>query len=83
MSILYVPEDAHASTWDNETCETDAEKAWAEFCEQAEGMLGHDLDGDDDRDGYSLGTAYDHFLHGETGITYGMAVRVSEHQCAK
>jgi hypothetical protein len=83
MSTLHVPEDAHASTWDNETREANVEGAWADFCTEAAGILGHSLDGDDDADGYSLGTAYDHFLRGETGTEYGMSVQVSALQCAK
>lgn len=51
---------------------TDA--AWLIWCLEAEGLLGHDLDGDQEKDGYSLEAAYGAFLEGKTPTQYVASV---------
>ncbi len=40
------------------------ELRWLAFVKQVQKLLGHDLDGSDNTDGYSLDTAYDFFSDG-------------------
>lgn len=46
------------------------ERAWLAWVEVSEGLLGHDLDGDQDADGYSLDYAHDAFCADLTPAEY-------------
>lgn len=46
------------------------ERAWLRWTEAVERLLGHSLDGDQQRDGYSLDYAYDAFDAGDTPAQY-------------
>jgi hypothetical protein len=48
---------------------------WDRWIERAELLAGHDLDGDDDVDGYSLDAAHDAFESGMSPETYVAAIR--------
>ena len=43
---------------------------WLRWCAEAERLVGHDLDGDQEEDGFSLDYAYEAFLRGVTPATY-------------
>jgi hypothetical protein len=46
------------------------EREWLRWVAKAEKLAGHDLDGNQDRDGYSLDYAYDAFCDGLTAADY-------------
>ena len=48
---------------------------WERWYDDAVRLLGHDLDGDQERDGYSIDFAYDQFRAGVTTIAYAKSVR--------
>ena len=48
---------------------------WEIWAEQVERILGHDLDGDQERDGYSLDFALEEFNKGVTSAQYAATVR--------
>lgn len=52
-------EDTHLDLWRSETYVSPREKAWLTWIDQAQGIVGHDLDGNQDTDGYSLDFAHD------------------------
>lgn len=52
-------DDNHMDLWKSETWESSHEKAWNRWADEVEELLGHDLDGDLNTEGYSLDTAYD------------------------
>lgn len=54
----------------SESFESDSDRAWSRWVRKAERMLGHDLDGNQDRDGYSLDRASDYFAKGDTVEMY-------------
>lgn len=58
-----------------EAYESPAEKAWLAWCARVERLLGHSLDGDQARDGYSLDYASDEFSNGLTPAQYVAEVR--------
>lgn len=51
------------------------ERAWLAWAAKAEKLLGHDLDGNEDRDGYSMDGAYGSFEAGVTAKAYVALVR--------
>jgi hypothetical protein len=51
------------------------ERAWLAWVKKAENLLGHSIDGDQDRDGYSLDFAYSFFEAGDTPQQYADEVR--------
>lgn len=57
-----------------------SEKRWLAWVRKAEKLLGHDLDGNQNRDGYSLDFAHDAFMDGVTADQY--AAEVSVHKAA-
>lgn len=46
------------------------EQAWLAWVKKVEKLLGHDLDGNQDSDGYSLGFAYAAWEAGESAAAY-------------
>jgi len=67
----------------SESAQLDGDAAWLAWCDRAEAVLGHDLDGDDSAeskaagksDGYSLDGAYGAFIDGVTADGYAQAVK--------
>ena len=55
------------------------EKEWLSWVGTVEAMLGHDLDGDQSENGYSIGYAYDNFKLGVTTTEYVKGVRSTPH----
>lgn len=51
------------------------ERAWERWVAKVEKLLGHDLDGNQDRDGYSLDYAYDAFADGLSVAEYAAEVQ--------
>jgi len=51
------------------------ERRWLAWVKKAEKLLGHSIDGDQDRDGYSLDGAHDAFADGLTIEEYVQEVR--------
>jgi hypothetical protein len=60
----------HAALWRSENYESPAEKRWLKWVAQVEKIVGHDLDGDQDKDGYSLDYANNAFAWGLTPQQY-------------
>ncbi|MDW9772582.1 hypothetical protein GOA89_11400 [Sinorhizobium meliloti] len=52
-----------------------SERAWLKWCATVERMLGHDLDGNQAEDGYSLDYAYEAFLKGHKPPSYVAGVQ--------
>jgi hypothetical protein len=50
------------------------EQRWLAWIRQAETLVGHSLDGDEDEDGYSMDGAYAAWEHGETPAAYAAEV---------
>jgi hypothetical protein len=49
---------------------SEGEKAWFRWVKKVEKLLGHSLDGDQEKDGYSLDYAHDAFMDGLTAEQY-------------
>lgn len=64
----------HLGLWQSENYVSPVERAWERWVRQVEKLVGHDLDGDQRRDGYSLDMAYGAFEAGETAISYSVEV---------
>lgn len=60
----------HLALWASENHVSPRERAWEAWVAKVEKLLGHDLDGNQERDGYSLGFAHDHFWAGDTPEQY-------------
>lgn len=56
------------------------ERAWMTWARKVEKLLGHNLDGDQERDGYSLDYAHDEFCNGLSPEQY--VAEVGERQAA-
>lgn len=56
-----IREGSHAETLDIDNFVSDGERAWMRWVHKVERLLGHDLDGNQDQDGYSLDYACDMF----------------------
>lgn len=59
-------EDAHMTTWLYENLTSPIERGWLKWVPAVEALLGHDLDGDQRVDGYSMDYAFELF---ESGLT--------------
>lgn len=62
-----------------------SERAWLRWVRKVEAHLGHDIDGDQDRDGYCLDMAYDAFKAGTSVEAYCatvLVVRPADHRFA-
>lgn len=71
-----IREGSHAETLDIENFVSDSERAWLAWAKQVETRLGHSLDGNQDRDGYSLDYAHDAWKRGESVQLYFLSVLV-------
>lgn len=58
--------DTHLEIHKNETFTSTHEKRWLRWVKEVEAGLGHDLDGDQDANGYSIDLGYDWFVDGLT-----------------
>lgn len=60
----------HLALWQSESYVSPSERAWERWVKKVERALGHTIDGDQDRDGYSLDFACDFFDNGGTVEEY-------------
>lgn len=65
-----------------ESYESPTEKAWLAWCRKVEKLLGHSLDGNQERDGYSLDFAYGAWEAGETAKAYAAEIIADRNQTA-
>lgn len=54
--------------------DTQADRAWLRWCAVVERRLGHDLDGNQVEDGYSLDYAYEAYQGGMSALDYATEV---------
>jgi len=59
------------------------ERDWLLWCATVETGLGHDLDGDEEQDGYSIDYAHDAWRRGVTPGAYRDAVRMRKAQLSR
>jgi hypothetical protein len=65
----------HLETYEMEVYVPKSEAAWSKWYDACEKMLGHNLDGDQLEDGYSVDYAYDVFLNGISAEYYVMMIQ--------
>lgn len=65
----------HLGLLASETHVSDGERAWHRWVGRVERLLGHDLDGNQERNGYSLDYAHDQFERGDTPEAYAAQVK--------
>ena len=65
----------HRALWLSENYVSPTDRAWEKWTAKVERILGHDLDGNEDIDGYSLDGANAAFEAGETPEAYAKEVR--------
>jgi hypothetical protein len=56
----------HIAVWEAETFESPSERAWLRWIDEVEKLAGHDLDGDQAEDGYSMDGFHELFEKGRT-----------------
>lgn len=66
--------NSHLALAISESYVSPSERAWLKWVASVEKLLGHDLDGDQDRDGYSLDFANDFFEDGFSPAEYALEV---------
>jgi hypothetical protein len=66
-----------------ETASLAAGSEFEAWCEKAEKILGHDLDGDEVNDGYSLDGAFDWYDGGDTPKEYAQRVLIACGRCIR
>jgi hypothetical protein len=64
--------------WASESYVSDSEREWLRWVAKVEKLIGHDLDGDQDRDGYSLDYAYGCWEAGDPPEQHAILVRLNE-----
>lgn len=52
----------------------DEDRLWMRWINRVEQIVGHDMDGDQEADGYSLDFAYDAWRAGQTPDTYAKSI---------
>lgn len=62
----------HLALWQSENYSSPGEIAWDLFVARVEKLIGSDLDGDQERDGYSIDYAFAAFEAGETADSYAL-----------
>lgn len=72
-------EDTHMSLWKTETWVSAHEKAWLRWIDELESVVGHNLDGTQWIDGYSLDHSYKMW---EDGLNPQAAAEVIKHNKA-
>lgn len=72
-------EGSHAEFAASESFVSDGEKRWLAWVKAVEKLFGHDLDGDQQRDGYSLDFAYDAHATGLTPEEYIASTKENQH----
>lgn len=60
----------HLELWEFETYESPQLIAWIKWCDKAEKICGHSLDGDKGVDRYCMDDAYEAFLAGKSPQEY-------------
>ncbi len=71
-------EGSHAEFAAGESYVSPRERTWLKWVKRVEKILGHDLDGDQDRDGYSLDYAHDAFADGLSAEEYAAEARAAQ-----
>ncbi len=71
-------ENAHLELWVSENRVSKSEMSWNRWTNRAEKLFGHNLDGDQDIDGYSLDYAYKAWQDGLTPKQYVAKVGLSQ-----
>lgn len=66
---------SHLAVAQAESLSLDSDIVWLRWCRRAEDMLGHDLDGDQRADGYSIDGAYAAFCDGASVLEYVLDVQ--------
>jgi hypothetical protein len=69
-------DDDHMAVWEAE--QDDSDRAWTTWVTDVERLIGHDLDGSLNEDGYSLDTAYDMWKQGLTVLQAAATIYNSE-----
>lgn len=64
----------HLATWAAEVATSPEEQTWFAWIATAQTIAGHDLDGDEREDGYSLDVAYQAFRDGKTPRDYILTI---------
>lgn len=64
----------HLATWAAETATSEEEQRWFAWIAEAQRLAGHDLDGDEREDGYSLDVAHQAFRDGKTARDYILTI---------
>lgn len=64
----------HLATWAAETATSVEEQRWFTWIAEARRLAGHDLDGDEREDGYSIDVAHQAFRDGKTARDYVLTI---------
>jgi hypothetical protein len=67
----------HLALGQSESYSSPGEIAWDRFVSRVERLIGRDLDGDQERDGYSIDCAYAAFEAGETADSYALEAKAA------
>ena len=59
----------------SESFVSSTERRWLAWVDKVEDMIGHSLDGDQHKDGYSLDYAHEAFLEGASAVEYALTIR--------
>ena len=70
------PDDIHMAIWQAEQAVPEHEARWLMWIEEVEKLLGHDADGDQSTDGYSMDGFYDMFKTGMSAVSAVESLRV-------
>lgn len=73
----------HAEVWAHEMASEFGSSDWERWAEKAESLLGHDLDGDENRDGFSLDGAHEAYKDGMSVRDYVSAVNSQKASLAR
>lgn len=73
-----ISEHPHFALLQSESYVSPREREWERWVKRVEKLLGHDLDGNQQRDGYSLDYAHDAFEVGVTAADYADEVRADK-----
>lgn len=68
----------HIEVWQQETATSQKEQLWLIWIKRAENQLGHSIDMDEWKDGYSLDGAFDYFNRGFKSSEYVKQVRAEK-----
>lgn len=75
MTTQDIFEGSHFEFSAGESYISSSDRAWDRWTAKVERLLGHDLDGNQERDGYCIDSAYEAFADGLTPAQYVEEVR--------